>query len=249
MNPAMLRRTLAVLTVLTVVAAVPSFAAKRRAVAHRPPGVHVSTPLINGVVLDSVTGQPVRALAVTAGLRSAGTDAQGRFELRNVSEIDAFVVLTERSGYLNSSTRVGANDPKELTIRVTPTPTVTVKRANGQSLNVDFESFKFGYPVPFSGYRDSEFEDFCKSDGTKVRIERSQLKRVAGPAVIATAGPCCEAGNAARMAVTLRTGETSDLFFTDTCQERYVVDVGARDHVTGAFLHIPITDISEIVFP
>lgn len=249
MNPAKLRRFSAAALIAALVFAVPSQGARRRAVHHPTPGGPISVASLTGVVLDASSGQPVPAMTVSAGFRSSATNAQGKFELENVTGVDALIVLTDRSGYLASSTRVGPNDPKDLTIRVTPTPTVSVRRTNGQTTNVDFESFKFGYPVPFSGYRDSESEDFCKVDGTKVSIHRSQLKRLVGPATAAAGGLCCTSGNAARMTVTLRTGETSDLFFTDTCEGRYVVDLGAREHVSGNFVHIPITDIVEIVFP
>ncbi|MEO8379849.1 MAG: hypothetical protein ABI779_09325 [Acidobacteriota bacterium] len=245
----MLRRLSVTALVAAVIVAAPSYAAKRRAVSHPGPGVPISVPTLTGVVLDASTGQPVRAMTVYVGTRITATNAQGRFELKNTSGVDALILQTDRSGYLPFSTRVGANDPKDITIRVTPTPAVSVHRTDGQIVTVDLESFKFGYPVPFSGYRDSEYEDFCKADGTKLSVHRTQFKRIAGPAALVGSGPCCPAGNAARMTVTLRTGETSDLFFTDTCEGRYNVDLGARDHLTGEFVHIPITEITEIVFP
>ena len=249
MNPDKLRQLFASAAIAALVLAVPSHAAKRRAVSHRGPGVPVSVATLTGVVLDAVTGQPVRAMTVFLGTRSTATDAQGRFELKNTTGTDFLVVQTDRSGYQASSTRVGPNDPRDLTLRVTPSATVSVRRTNGQNTDVDLESFKFGYPVPFSGYRDSEFEDFCRSDGTKLNVHRSQLKRLVGPATPASSGPCCPAGNATRMSVTLRTGVTADLFFTDTCEDRYMVDLGAREHISGNFVHIPITEIVEIVFP
>ena len=51
------------------------------------------------------------------------------------------------------------------------------------------------------------------------------------------------------MTLTLKTGQTMDVLFTDTCEERYKVDVGARLHTAGTFVHVPITEITEIVFP
>jgi hypothetical protein len=70
-----------------------------------------------------------------------------------------------------------------------------------------------------------------------------------GPATTVAAPGCCVKGDAKRMSVTLRNGETTDLIFTDSCEGRYDVDLGGRDHVTGEFVHILITDIAEIVFP
>lgn len=51
------------------------------------------------------------------------------------------------------------------------------------------------------------------------------------------------------MTLTLKSGQTMDVVFTDTCADRYQVDVGARVHATGAFVHVPIIDIAEVVFP
>jgi len=249
MNPAKLRNFLAFAALVALVLAVPAHAAKRRAVTHPGPGVPISVATLTGVVLDAATSQPVRAMTVFVGTRSTATDDQGRFELKNTSGVDALLLQTDRSGYQPSSTRIGPNDPKDVTLRIAPTPTVTVRRTNGETTSVDLESLKFGYPVPFSGYRESEFEDFCRANGTKLNVHRSQFKRLVGPGVQTASGPCCPSGNATRMSVTLRTGVTEDLFFTDTCENRYFVDLGARDHLSGGFVHIPITEIAEIVFP
>lgn len=248
MNPAQLRR-FAVAVVIATVISVPSYAAaKRRAVGHRTPPVPI-TGTVTGTVTDAVTGAPVVALTVSIGIRSGATDAQGKFEVKNVTGAGTLEVKTDRSGYLPTTTVLGPNDPKILSLRVTPTPTITVRRTNGQTVQIDTESMKFGYPVPFSGYRDSEFEDFCKADGTKVRYNNSELKRLVGPATSTSAAACCSGGDAMRMTVTLRTGETSDLVFTDTCAGRETVDLGGRNHTTGDFEHIVISEIAEIVFP
>jgi hypothetical protein len=250
MNPAKLRRFSAATLVAVIVFALPSSAAtRRRAVRSPSPGTPISATTVTGVVLDASTGQPVRSMTVSIGFRSGATNEQGRFEIKNATGVDGLLVVTDRSGYQPTTTRIGPNDPRDITVRVTPTATISVRRTDGQTTTVDMESFKFGYPVPFSGYRDSEYEDFCKVDGTKLNVHRSQLKRIVGPATIAAGGLCCTSGNAARMSVTLRTGETSELFFTDTCDGRYEVDLGARDHVSGEFVHLPIVDIVEIVFP
>lgn len=249
MNTAKLRSLSAATAVLALLIAVPTHAAaKRRAVAHRTPPTPI-TGTVTGTVLDAVTGAPVAQLTVSIGIRVGNTDTQGKFEVKNVTGAGALEVKTDRSGYLPTTTILGPNDPKNITLRVTPTPTITVRRTNGQTLQLDTESFKFGYPVPFSGIRDSEFEEFCKTDGTKVRLHNSEFKRFVGPAISVSGAGCCEKGNAVRMSVTLRTGETSDLLFTDTCDARYEVEAGARNHATGEFEHIQITEIAEILFP
>jgi hypothetical protein len=247
MNPAKLRRLSAIL-LLTLAFAVPTFA-KRRAVTQRSPGTPF-TVTISGTIRDSVTGAPINAVTISAGNREDATNAQGTFELKNTTGYGFLSLLAERSGYLSYTLKINPGDPTVLDIRLVPTATVTVHRTNGQTVQLDYESLKFGYPVPFSGYRESDFDDFCKlADGSKLAINKTQMKRLAGPATLAAAGSCCTAGNAARMSITLRSGETFDAFFTDTCEERYHVDVNARDHVSGIFVHIPITEITEIVFP
>jgi len=250
MNPTKLRSSLIAALVAVFLITVPSEAQKkRRAISARSPGAAFTRELISGQVLDNVTGQPIVFVTVAAGNRTDFTDAQGRFELKNVTGQGYFTFTAERSGYQPYVVQYKPSDPITLTIRLVPTQTVTIRQTNGTVHQVDMESFKFGYPVPFSGYRDSESEDFCTADGTKSYIHRSQIARVAGPAVIVAGGACCTEGNAAKMTLTLKTGPTMEVIFTDTCQERYKVDVGARQHVSGQFVHIPITDIAEIVFP
>jgi hypothetical protein len=249
MNPAKLRRTAAAALLAITVFALPAFAAKHRAVAHRPPGAAFTLTLVNGVVLDAVTNQPVFGVELNAGERFDSTDTQGRFDLKNVTGFDQLVLTAARSGYQPYTATIGPGGPTNLTIRLTPTPTVTVRLTDGSTKNLDYESLKFGYPLAFTGYIDSEAEDFCKTtDSTKLNIHKSRMARLTGPAQTVEAGACCS-GNAQKMTLTLKTGEVLDAIFTDTCQERYKVDVGAREHVSGQFVHLLITDITEIVFP
>lgn len=245
MHPAKLRRIAGSLLVLLVLS-LPMYA-KRRAVTQRPvPPIHT----INGVIHDAVTGAPVIAAAVSAGNRDGATNAQGTFELKFVTGSSSFQFVAERSGYQTFTKLIGPNDTF-LDIRMTPTPTVSIRQTNGQTVQVDYESLKFGYPVPFSGYRDNTSDEFCRLDQAQPNefiYDKSQMRKLTGPAQVVPAGGCCE-GNAWKMNLTLKSGESLDVLFRDTCQERYRVDVGARDHVTGQFVHIVLTDIAEMVFP
>lgn len=248
MNPAKFRTFCVAALVVAFLAAVPA-EAKRRAVGVRGITGPAQDQII-GVVTDAVTGLPVIGMLINAGLRSGATDANGRFSIDRLDTSKPIVIDTDRSGYLPYQTTFQPGQSRTLTIQVTPTPTVLVRLTNGQAIQIDNESLKFGYPVVFSGYRESPAEDFCKvSDSTKVNLNKSVMKRLAGPAQIVAAGSCCEEGSAAKMSLTLRTGETFDVIFTDTCEERYRVDVGGRNHVTGQFEHLLITDIVEVVFP
>ena len=249
MNPLKLRRNVVVALAAALCIAIPAQAGKRRAVGTRPAGAEFTVDQISGQVLDSVTGQPVAFASLAIGNRRDTTDAEGRFDVKNVRGFGVTTVEVERSGYQPYSAPFRPNDPTILAIRLIPTPTAKIRKTNGEVLDVDMESLKFGYPVPFSGYRDSESEDFCALDGQKSYIHRSQMAKLAGPAVIVPGGSCCEAGSAAKMSLTLKTGQTMDVLFTDTCEERYKVDVGVRIHTTGEFVHVPITEIAEILFP
>lgn len=250
MNPVKLRRNLIVVLAAALSLAVPAQAAKRRAASSRSPGATFTIEKIVGQVVDSVTGQPVASAGVSAGNRNDTTDAQGNFELKNVKGDGYLIVEVDRSGYKPYSAQFKPSDAATLTVRIVPTKTATLRKTNGEVLEVDMESIKFGYPVPFSGYRDAESDDFCNlADGKKYYIHRAQMVKLAGPATMVSGASCCESGEARKMTLTLKGGQVMDVVFTDTCADRYQVDVGARVHGTGAFVHVPIADIAEIVFP
>lgn len=248
MTPPNLRRLAAAAALLTLFLAFPTQAAKRRAVAHRPRPVSV-TATITGTVLDAVTNAPVISATAQIDTRSGATNAQGRFEVKNVTAAGSFVLRVERSGYVPATLTIGPNDSRDVTVRLTPTTTVTVRRTSGETIRIDTESFRFGYAVPFSTVLSAEFENFCTTDGTKVVYQNTELKRVVGPATVIAGSPCCPTGVATRMNVTLRTGASADLVFTDACDNRNQVELIGRNHVTGAFESILITEVAEIVFP
>jgi hypothetical protein len=249
MNPAKLRRNLLAALAAVLFIAVPSQGQKRRSVGVRSPGVQFSLDVLSGQVLDSATGQPVISASVFGGNRTDVTDTQGRFDLKAITGFGSLTIQVERSGYQPFSATFKPGDPTPLAVRLAPTTTVTIRKTNGETLQVDMESLKFGYPVPFSGYRDAESDDFCTIDGQKLYIHRAQMTKLVGPAVMVAGGACCTSGNAAKMTLTLKTGQTMDVLFTDTCEDRYKVDIGARVHSTGLFVHVPITDIAEMIFP
>jgi hypothetical protein len=248
MNPAKLSRSVAAALLVVSIFSIPASAAKRRSVQHRVLPNEFTVELINGVVLDAVTGAPVISVEVTSGTRYDATNTQGLFDLKNVTGRGEIIINAVRSGYLPVTVSVKPGAPTNLTIRMTPTPTTTVRLTSGEVKVLDTESIKFGYPL-FTGYIESDAEDFCKiTDSTKVRIEKAKMAKLVGPAQTVVAGACCT-GNAQKMTLTLKTGEVMEVIFTDTCQERYKVDVGGREHANAQFVHLLITDIAEIVFP
>lgn len=243
-----LGRSLIAALVVVLCLTLPALGQKRRSVGTRSPGAEFTVEKITGQVLDSVTGLPVSMVHITAGRKSDSSAADGRFEMKNVVGYGYLTIEVDRSGYQPLVKRFNPGDSPELTLRLVPTPTVTIRKTNGETLQVDTESLKFGYPVPFSGYRDSESEDFCTPDGTARYIHRSEMARMSGPAVAVAGGACCTI-SVMKMTLTLKSGQTTDVLFKDTCDGRYQVDVGARLHTAGTFVRVPITEITEIVFP
>ena len=247
MNPAKHHRFPAAALFVLAALAVP-VSAKVRAVGHRTPGGQFTVPLINGTVVDNATNKPVIGAEVTTANRFDATDSQGRFDLKSVTGFGTIVVTVQRSGYQTTTATVTPTSSTTLAIRMNATPTTTLRLTDGSTKILDTESIKFGYPV-FTGYVESESEDFCKiTDSTKVTINRSQMAKLTGPAQTVAAGACCT-GNAQKMTLTLKNGEVMEVIFTDTCQERYKVDIDGRHHESGQFEHFPIENITEIVFP
>lgn len=248
MNQATLRRISALALLVSVVAAAPSYA-KRRAVAHRTAPAQF-TKTVSGTVVDAVTGKPVINLSVTIGTRLDVTDNQGKFEIRNASAAGQMAVDFNRSGYLARTIRLNPGDSGVLgAVMLTPTATATLRKTNGQVVQIDVETIKFGYGVPFSGYREDEFDEFCKiGDSMKLTIHRNQMAKLSGPSQVLPGAGCCT-GNAERVTLTLKNGEVMEVVFMDSCHELYKIDISGREHDSGNFVYTPVREIAEITFP
>jgi hypothetical protein len=244
-----LRRTVTFLS-LAFVLAVPSFAATKRRAANHPAAGGQLTADITGTVLDNGTGQPISSVRVKVGRESDTTDAAGKFDLKTVTGFNGSInVEVTRSGYTSKTVRLTTGGKQDLTIRLDPTPTVRVRKVDGTTYDIDFDSAEFGYAVTFSGYRSDTFEDFCKADGTSIAVDRTQLRRITGPAVTATGSACCPNTAAVKVNIELKTGEKTDVVFLDACNGYPNIDFLGRDHTTGKFQYIPFHDIAEITFP
>jgi hypothetical protein len=246
MNPSNYRSWKSVAAILAVLLTVPVFAQKRRAVAHpspAAPGVSVS---VSGKVLDAVTGAPVVFATVRFGTRSDRTDATGSFKVTSTIYGQADVTA-ERSGYVLGKETVTAGGPLTLTLRLQPTPTVRLRLVDGTQRDVDFESVEFGYVPPFGSYIKSDSDDFCKADGSTIHVSRTEMARITGPAVSENTG-CCGGVAAQKITMTLKTGETTPLYFTDSC-DGTPIDFIARDHISGQVVYTKFSNLAEIVFP
>lgn len=246
-SPRFLRLSLLVLFLAAVVPAGAS--GKRRAVAHPTAGA-VFTGTITGTVLDAVTGAPVVSATVECGGKSRSTDGSGKFRLPSVTGRGSFVVVAGRSGYTSKQETLTTNGDHEITIRLSPTPTVRVKKTDDTAFDADFESVEFGYVVIFTGYRKDEYEDFCATNGSSVTINRSEMRKITGPSTVVTDAPCCPGKQVSKINIELKTGQRSDYYFSDSCQTGETkMDLIARNHVTGQVEYIRFSDIKEIVFP
>lgn len=237
-------RSLVAATLVATILAVPALAQKRRAAAH-PTAKDKFVVTITGTVLDDVTGAPVRNAIVTATFEGV-TDATGKFRLRNVTAFGTIQVKVERTGYVTATKTLKINETPELNFRLTPTQTVTVRRTNGTTAILDIESVRFGHSALFSGY--VQISEVCRQDGTRMALDFTKVSRVAGPGGLVGSGPCCNS-EIAKIPMTLKSGETFDIFFIDSCDDKVKPDFSGREHVGGDYAFIAITDIAEIVFP
>ena len=231
---------------LALVLTLPLAAEKRRSVRHPSPGNSINVK-IKGTVLDATTNNPVPFAEITVADQGTFADRLGKFTIQaTVSGIGN--VTVGRSGYNTQTQQVSTAGDHDLTFRLTPKPTVRLRLTNGTTHDIDFETVEFGYVPPFGSYVKSASEDFCRANGEKVTIDRTQMKRITGPAVSEQASACC-AHALAKMNVELKNGTTAVMYFMDTCDAQYSVDFIGRDHATGDFVYAKTTNIAEIVFP
>jgi hypothetical protein len=245
------RRLFTAALVATVVFVVPAQAAgRRRAVTPPTAGGLLTADEVTGTVTDDVTNQPVAAVKVTVGNRTDTTDAAGKFKVKNVSSYHGLIVVeAARSGYATKKLELKTSGNQVLAISLHPGATVHVRKPSGTQFDLDFDSSEFGYPVVFSGYNSATNEQFCKPNGAAVTIDRSEIKRINGPATMVHVASCCAAHDVLKVNAELKTGEITDLYFVDTCSGIPSIEFIGRDHVTGKIVFTPFTDIAEVVFP
>jgi hypothetical protein len=243
------RSFLSLLVAVACVVAVSAEAGKRRAVQHPGPAAIKIAVTATGTVLDNVTGAPINDATVRIGSRTSRTFQDGKFSVSG-SGFGSVDVEASRSGYQSKSVTLTTAGQHDLVIRLQPTPTVRLRKTDNTVLDVDFESIEFGYPGEFGGYNKAVFETFCKSDGGQVNIDRSQIKRIIGPAVVTTSSPCCPGAEALKVTIELKTGETKEYWFSDSCTANTThFDVIARVHTTGVIVYTEFKLLAEAIFP
>lgn len=236
------------LALIALLLAVPALAAgKRRAAAH--PTNPAGESAIRGTVLDNATNQPVVGAAVSVqGLsnKSDSTDAQGRYEIKRVSP-GSYTLSISRTGYEPKTVSVNVTTAGATAdVKLVSKATVSVRLTSGQVLQLDTETVEFAFLVPFSGYARSEYANFCRN-GQQFNPDRTEIKRI-NSITTTTNGDCCKDNPVVKATVQLRTGEVTDVFFSDSCPG-YEVDFIGRDHTSGQYTYLKFVEIAEITFP
>lgn len=248
MLSARLHRLLSLSILISILLALPAAAGKRRSVKSAGPTLPQITATITGTVVDAGTGAPVISAEVRGGSKSSITAADGKFRLKDVSGPGGILVTVERSGYTTKSVTVTSGGDQQVTIQMSATPTVRVRKTDNTTYDLDFESLQLGYVVTFGGYSAAAFDEFCRPDGSQVTINRTEMKKITGPATKVTQASCCDAQELLKVNIQLRNGTTSDFVFHDSCFG-YRIDLIGREHVNANFQYIPFSDVAEVVFP
>lgn len=238
--------TLRRLAVLLLVVAMPLLASgqtKRRAVAPHAPAFATLT----GTVTDSVSGQPVVQVAVTANGQLAGmTDTRGQFTAKLTPGHDVPITFA-RSGYQTLNVTVNISADATRSFQLVANPVTTVRTIAGATSQIDTETIEFGYLAPFSGYVKDTKLNLCTSGGTPFTPDRSEIQKITGPAQLSDAS-CCSGGVIPAINVQLKSGGTSTGGFVDACVG-YKVDLIGRDHLTAQPVYLHFSDLAEIDFP
>ena len=236
------------------------FAASRgRAVRPVPEGFY------SGSVIDASTSRPVIEAEVTTGTRTVKTDARGAFSIlipagRSVSltirrtgydDLPLAVsipAIIESGGIIISPSPPPTVQPPAAPVSLHPRSPVVVKLTNGQTVTLDAETVKFSYVLPFQSPATSENASFCKPDGSAFTPDRSEFSRVTGPAVSLTSSECCKLGPALAVNVEMKSGEKTQVFFTDSCFG-YDVNFSGRERESAQYVYLKFTEIAQIDFP
>jgi hypothetical protein len=225
--------------------AMPSFAAAQRRHPSDPP----FTIVVTGTVTDATTSKPVASAEVSlaSSNNKVSTDAEGKYRITVPGSFNANLTAA-RSGYTSATKTVNSRSDTTLNFTLQPTATASVREVNGTVTQVDAESFKFAYLIPFSGYAATDTANFCLADGTQTHPDRSEISKIVGPATAQTGTKCCNIGPVMSMQVTFKNGSTQTVYLTDSCFGNEV-DVLGRNHATGQFVYFNLANVAEVTLP
>ncbi len=227
---------------LTLAAAAPLSAAVKKHAALHPKAEKIS---ITGTVTDAATGAPLKGVTIAAGDSTTVTDDAGKYTL---TCFKGGLISASRIGYVTVQKQATTSP---LDFALPQTPTITVKTTKGQTLIFDGPSVKFGYPQIFQGYAAGESPYLCRvvdAKGEKWEPKKAEMKRIVGPSRALTATACCDRGPVQAIDVELKSGETVIGYLNDNCFG-YNVEVFGFERSSATQKYVPLTEVSEIVFP
>jgi hypothetical protein len=235
------------LCILIALAAIPAVAQTPRRRAVSPAAATGATTKVVVTVKDSSNGIPVSSATVTYAGQTPFTNANGQVTL-DLPIGKPAVVSVSHPAYVAFTQTITAQAGGTYDLILTEKPSVTIKLKSGETHVVDIGTAQFANAGLFSTPIRTDNANFCKEDGTEFTPDKSEFKRILGPAVPENAPQCCQSGNVMSANVEMKSGASLKVFFRDTCSGADADFVG-REKATGQYQYFRFTDIAEVDFP
>lgn len=243
----MFRKTsvvLAVLTLLTITFAETSDAARRRAFSRGSKKDATKGTLV-GRITDSVTGEPVFDAGVCLQIVVWRADNKGQYDIYDIAP-GTYTAKVGRWGYAPKifpvEIKAGLNT---LNVTLDPKPVATLKDHTGTH-TIDAETTYFNSWFPLAQAVNMDPVPFFLADGTPRDVAIADIKTITGPGQ-QVRHSSCPTGMAVRIGVTLRSGETLDLYFPECQFYRFVVS--GHNRVDGKWHYPRFTEVESLQFP
>jgi hypothetical protein len=198
-------------------------------------------------VKDSSNGVPVPSATITYAGQTLTADSKGQVALDLPIGKPAVVVVAHPAFDAFTQT-ITAQAGGTYDLNLTAKPSVTIKLKSGETHVVDIGTAQFANVAIFSSPIRTDNANFCKQDGTEFTPDKSEFKRILGPAVPENAAQCCQSGSVTSTNVEMKSGANLKVYFKDTCSGNEADFVG-REKATGQYQYFRFTDITEIDFP
>jgi hypothetical protein len=207
-----------------------------------------ATASLSGRILDASSNSGVFDAVIVVQGRTVTADASGNFTITGLAR-GVTSVRIERWGYETTTRNItlasGSNSLGE--VRLSPKSVVTLTEANGTTHRLDAESVDFATAAALSSYVILSPAEFCRTDGTIVTHDKSEIASIVGPGVPAS-GACCPASAPGiQVTVNLKSGASFPAILR-TC-EFYKYDFIGRSRDTGEWVYRNFVNIARIEFP
>jgi hypothetical protein len=218
---------------------------KHRSVAH--PGNAAGDVSITGVITDAATGLPISGALVRYNDRASNvTGADGKFSINVPASLVTLTV--EQFAYGSQEKTITAAPNLTVNFSLTSKSQVSIRLKSGETKRVVYDTARFAFLIPFSGYVQSDQVNLCKPDGSGFTPGRTEIAQITGPINEVTFTPCCDRGPVVSANFRLKNGQTTTGYFVDSCFGNDVVIMG-RDPGTGAFTYVSFKDVAQVDFP